>query len=380
RNGEAAMFETVKIDGFRGLEHLTVEGLGRVNLIVGKNGSGKTSLLEALEILGSNGRPSALTRGPERRREVSTSQVDERGRDDLDLRHLFHGHELHLGQAFRLDGVRAGSPVVVNCTIVPMPERQLAARGEQGQLLILPELEPEAGGGMELDDRDQTLGIRLISPDVQAGLTLQLQGSSARRSARAFLNAADKYPVQFLSTEGISLQVLRLLWDELVLTAEEARVIEVLQNLEPRVERLAFTGRDLFGGVAALIKLRDSSERLPLGTLGDGVKRLLAVAVMLARAADGVLLVDEIDTGLHHSTLEALWQVVVLGARRLNVQVFATSHSGDCVRALAHLYEHHPESTQDVALFRLEAGGHAAVRYTAEELAVAAQHHIELRG
>jgi len=119
---------------------------------------------------------------------------------------------------------------------------------------------------------------------------------------------------------------------------------------------------------------------MPLGSLGDGIRRLLALAICVANAKEGVLLVDEIDTGLHYTTLESMWRVVVETARRLNVQIFATSHSNDCVQALASLQSDEPDVASDVSVHRIERGAAAAVPYTAAEIEIAARHHVEVRG
>jgi AAA15 family ATPase/GTPase len=106
----------------------------------------------------------------------------------------------------------------------------------------------------------------------------------------------------------------------------------------------------------------------------------LALAIFLARAAGGVLLVDEIDTGLHYTTLESMWRFVIETARRLDVQVFATSHSGDCVRSLAWLQSDDSNLASEVSVHRIEKGVNEAVRYSAAEIETAARHHIEVRG
>jgi predicted ATPase len=94
------MIHTLTIQGYRGFSHLEVGGLGRVNLLVGRNNSGKSSVLEALYLLATNGDPSAVWRVLTRRGEQA--EHSEPGRapretQELDVSHLFHGHELRPG-------------------------------------------------------------------------------------------------------------------------------------------------------------------------------------------------------------------------------------------------------------------------------------------
>ena len=184
----------------------------------------------------------------------------------------------------------------------------------------------------------------------------------------------------FLGTEGAPASSLQQIWDSLVLTSEEEKVTAAMKIIEPSIERLAFTSRETRLSSVAFVKLAGEDERVPLGSLGDGIRRLLALAIFLARASGGVLLVDEIDTGLHWTTLESMWRFVVETARRLDVQVFATSHSGDCVRALAWLHLDDPDLASEVSVYRMEKGLEAAVLYSAAEIETAARHHIEVRG
>jgi len=106
---------------------------------------------------------------------------------------------------------------------------------------------------------------------------------------------------------------------------------------------------------------------------------LLVLAMNLVRSAGGYLLVDEIDTGLHYSVMVKMWKLVVETARRLDIQVFATTHSLDCIQALAGLYESEPDVRDDISLHRIEKGAPASIRYSADEILNAAQRQVEVR-
>jgi AAA15 family ATPase/GTPase len=99
------MINSVDIDGYRGFKNYKVHELGRVNLLVGKNNSGKTSVLEALYLLSSGGDPYAIwqicsRRGEQINFEERTSRF---GRNmEVDVSHLFNGHELYIGQKFSI--------------------------------------------------------------------------------------------------------------------------------------------------------------------------------------------------------------------------------------------------------------------------------------
>jgi len=364
------MYEFIGIKRFRQFQAFELPGLTRVNLLVGRNNAGKTSLLEAIEILALGGRTSSLLRSLRRRGEVSSATSEEGlTRMEPDVRHLFPGHRLEAGLSFEFE---ARSDTVTNhvwCEV----------KRDESQL----ELSPDA---MDLEPR---LALKLRGPEAPEGIELRvstggtLLGDPPRRVQVLSPQRTTPQggpPVVFLGTEGASGGSLQQIWDSLVLTSEEEKVTSAMKIIEPSIERLAFTSREPRASSAAFVKLAGEDHRVPLGSLGDGTRRLLGLAIFLARATGGVLLIDEIDTGLHYTTLESMWRFVIETARRLDVQVFATTHSGDCVRALAWLQSDDPALAAEVSVHRVDRGGDASVPYSAAEIETAARHHIEVRG
>jgi len=111
--------------------------------------------------------------------------------------------------------------------------------------------------------------------------------------------------------------------------------------------------------------------------MGDGVWRMLAMALALVRCRGGVLLIDEIDTGLHFTTLASMWEMILEASERFGVQVYATSHSQDCLLSLASVS--HRRGPREVSVQRIEAGKSFSTPFTERELWMAAQRGIEMR-
>ena len=347
------MLKTLTIKGFRCFRELHVEPLTRVNLFVGKNGSGKTSLLDAAELV-AMGSVEGLARSAVRRGElidspaVLTPAEEKYSEHVVAPRHLFFGHGLKAGKTFRIEAETAH---FVECTAEHASSNEtviltlyfvshLTPQGHPDRLTISP-----AGG--------------ILPPP--------------RRRAEA------NPPVNFLKAEGVDAFSLNQLWDRVVLTPEEETVIKGLRIIEPRVDRLAFLSRERNLPPVILAKLSSLDQRLPLATLGGGMEHMLAVALNLASAQKGFLLVDEIDTGLHYSVMVDMWRLVVETARRLDIQVFATTHSLDCVDALAQLRRKYPEIAAEVTVHRVEKDAPKTVVYEVDEIVIAAEGHIEVR-
>ena len=149
-------------------------------------------------------------------------------------------------------------------------------------------------------------------------------------------------------------------WDVIALTDEEDRAMQALKLiLGSDVDRVAVIGDDgsryRRQGRRAVVKLQSQAKPVPLISLGDGAMRLFGVALALANSRDGFLLIDEAENGIHHTVQRDFWRMVLKTADENNVQVFATTHSYDCVRGFAQAVTEC--GGIDGALVRLERRG-----------------------
>ena len=68
--------------------------------------------------------------------------------------------------------------------------------------------------------------------------------------------------------------------------------------------------------------------------MGDGINRILTIILAMVNCENGYLLIDEFENGLHYSVQEKLWEIIFYLAKRLNIQVFATTHSNDTIEVI----------------------------------------------
>ena len=379
------MLSNLEIHGFRTFAHLRIDGLARVNLFVGANNCGKTSVLEAGEILLAGGRPWILLRSPTRRGDGFLPE----GRfapQTVDIRHLFHGHELKIGASFTIEGGGTRQRRV-SCEVVQASSGD--ERPAQPELLglVSDPIGPLGPGGPSgpgafgpeeslaiTVSGDQTGANRVLGLAEGGGLSISL---ASRPTAR---EEGEESPFNFIGTVDPDYR-LAPLWDKIVLTPNEDRVTQALQIIEPSIERVASLSRPSGRGTPSpiVVRLRGSEARVPIGSMGDGLKRLLVLSVNLVTSAGGCLFVDEIDSGLHYSVIAKMWQLLIETARRLDVQVCASTHSLDCLQALAGVCEKKPDLAGEVAVHRLEKDQETATRYGADELALAVRHEMEIR-
>lgn len=170
----------------------------------------------------------------------------------------------------------------------------------------------------------------------------------------------------------------------MVLTEREKYVLDALRVVEPAIERIAPIAlerpplaRPTRSGV--FVKLENVEERVPLGSLGDGLWRMLGLALALANCRGGVLLVDEIDTGLHYTVMEDMWRMVGERAAALSVQVFATTHSRDCWESLRAISKPELISSGEVTIHRIDRQRKEGIRFGKDAILAAAERSLEVR-
>lgn len=371
------MLKNIKIENFRGFQSFELQQLGRVNLLVGTNNSGKTSILEAIQLLCSRNNLEPLAEVMINRGEYFFNDDSKLRRRDLDICHLFYGHEIQAGSKFLISGVNHNIREEVIGSIQV---------GSLQQNKDVPIISDEQLNSFNDNSFDETFDFTLQwnkEPEIWKRPLSANAGISEhyiRRSPISTKNSVTK--TQFVTSSSLTTQKMTELFNQVVLTPEEEVLTESLQTIEPKIERIAsiaterYRASDSRGGF--FIRLSDTSQRVPIGSLGEGVWRMLGLALATVCASDGVLFIDDIDTGLHFSVMSDMWKLVCKTAKRLNVQVFATTHNSDCWTSLANVAKEE-DGEDGITIQRIEKNKSTAVAFTEREIIIAAQRGIEVR-
>lgn len=390
------MFKTITIENFRGLQYFNLKEVGRINLLVGENNSGKTSILEAIELLCSENKIETLDKVMSSRGEYLEAE-DTRIKDReqiFDVRHLFWGHEVEPSRYFSISGR--------NENHLEMLVGAIQNKGEVSTYLtndkngIYSDKNHEGSSDALIDDfneiefviewkRGEEVHKIKIPLVLSVGLPAYYSryASSSRRLRDVGSSKRIRYRTQFVTSSSFTPKKMIELFEQLVLTPEEKLVQEALQIVEPRIERIASISSPIYrradsrGGF--MVRLSDSDRRVPIGSMGDGIWRILGLALATVCAGGGVLLVDEIDTGLHFTAMSDMWKLIWETAKRLDVQVFATTHSSDCWTSLASVASQEEAVEDGIRIHRIERGKETGVVFSDREIVVAAQRGFEVR-
>ena len=324
------MLDSLLIKNFRALEHLEVPQLGRVNLLVGKNNAGKSSVLEALRLYaGCAQRPLLEAIAQEHDEPYVLGEAD----DALPFQALFTGRQFPAVDGVKVE-IGSAKDARRKLTIEHVFSQETEGQSDSGLVVRrqiiskaqLPEALYEASAALQVVKGERTLPPMLLA--------------TAGPRLRSFLQESGLVePCGWVPTRFIAKDELAQDWDKVALTADEEAFKRALRIVAPELEDLAFVSDPdsrLYRSRpsrSAKVKLAGLPSPVPLSSMGDGIQRVLQLTLKLLAAKGGFLLIDEFENGLHYSVQEKLWQLIFELSEQLDVQVFATTHSWDCIES-----------------------------------------------
>ncbi len=173
------------------------------------------------------------------------------------------------------------------------------------------------------------------------------------------------------------------MWDEITLTGQEVDISAAMRLLQEDVESVHILTGMFAGGYfpsrGGIVVGLTGQGRLPLGSMGDGMRRMMALSTSLAFTKDGCLFVDEIDTGLHYSVMANMWKLVIEKAIASNIQVFATTHSWDCIAGLSELLSDDPHLVGEAAIHKIDSVVPHSISFAGESVVRLGKANIDPR-
>lgn len=359
------MLRDLTVQNYRCFENFHIDGLERVNLFVGNNNSGKTSLLEAIYLLAANNKHDSLIKILINRGEIilqhsigenlvtKDREVIPQFHHIESIKHIFYNYELKAEHKVNILGTE-----YENRSNYHKPTISIFSLPRRNNLSLI------------ISSKDYS------GQDTRTEFSILPQEKNLLVSYVSSLNYQDNNI--FLSKSKTDSQQMQVFWDDIYLTTKEDKVVESLRIIEPKIERIGFYNNQIYSNVR--FKVQGYDHPIPLSSMGEGMYCILTLVMSLVTAENGVLLVDEIETGLHYEAQIDMWRLILETAKELNVQVFATTHSWDCIAAFQEALEE-VEDQSIGKLFRLDSkyGKLRAVEYNAEDLEIAVRHSIEVR-
>jgi AAA15 family ATPase/GTPase len=361
------MFKKIAIKGFRGIKELELDDFRQINLFVGKNNCGKSTILESLYLAIS----------------PTNAHLPVKINMFRGLQYLDENMWLTLFHKMSRD-----SNITISTELNNKDERKLVIEPNMKSATNVAITNTKIRN-KTIDVSGDISGSSLMFPVING---LRIEYSVKQKNVKNWI----KYNAQvtldgnnleitppkgykenlkgtYLNPQTIFLDIPKI-FDEIQVRKQIDLIVDVLKEIDDSLVNLSL-GKDVIYCDIGLDRL------MPINVMGDGMYRLLAIVLAISTQQDGILLIDEIDTGLHYSTQEVLWNVIFKSAKKFNVQIFASTHSLECIKAFSSTYFNQLSKEVDIKLYRIEKRDDdiKAIDYDGEVLAASLESGWEMR-
>lgn len=348
------MFHQIDIQNFRGIRNAAIKGLGQVNLFWGRNNCGKSSLLDAIFLVAGQSNPILP---------VNINRMrDYRGISESDFALNF----------FNLDTEN---------------KIQIYAYNQEPRRLIISELKSTAS---KVDVLDASSDLSTTAQVKKYGYILSFSNDGKEMHSSLILNSKNgseveqKIDIDNRYLENLLCRYINSKFDfqtsleglsKVIENKAEQYMLDSLRVVEPAIKDILVSQSDILVDIGL-------ERRIPINLLGDGIRKMLAIASTIYECRNGIVLIDEVSNGFHYSVMTNLWKVILQAAKDNNVQVFATTHDIDSIKGLSRaIGEMNNLPDGFVCSFKLQKKGTdlIAFRYSTEQLGYAIEQEIEMR-
>ena len=373
------MYKNIDIKNFRNIRHLNIEDLGRINVLLGKNNSGKTTVLESLFLLFGASNPELILRIHDFR-DLFLKEAN-------DLSFIFHN--LDFNNTIK---IRASSGNQNEGADKDFREISISPSYSSGNTITIEaKAEKKAQADVKSLSYDSAIKEKEInelvldaiikkkhSQKIKSKLTLNIDGAgNVMFNLTPPLNYTESLYCTYVTPKiPLALNLQKEL-EHLVVNKQQDEFIAMLKAIDPRITSISF-------GTNQMIYVDVGMQQLiPLNLSGDGLRRYLSLLLTVYNSRGGAVLIDELENGLHFSTLVDLWDSLIRLSQKLNVQLFITTHNIETLRALKSALEKDSNQgfqTQVKAYTLRDIGGeHKSYKYDFESFEHAINQRIELR-
>jgi AAA15 family ATPase/GTPase len=344
----------IEIENFRGISRASINDFQTINLFVGKNNACKTSVLEAifLSIGVSNPR---LPLSIDAFRQLVHTEED-------DFRFIFYNLDYN------------------NSLVIKSRFDNTHCR----DLKIYPIFRGEILTNTQSIDNSSSMDIN--ANGISLDFTVKEKNNSEKKYASNIIFEGGRFTSEIADdysevmrgaflTNGI---VDHKKLENIIIQKKQNPLIQALKKIDPSIDNIVIGGNNMIYVDIGIQRL------IPINLLGDGLKRLLYILVAIADSKDGIVLIDEIENGLHFSAQKVLWASILEASKMYNVQLFITSHSKESLFFLKEVlhendYQDFQNATACYYLRKDDTNTLKSYKYNFDKFEYAIEQDIELR-
>ena len=323
----------LKIEKFRGIKNLELNELNDINIILGDNNSGKTSILEAINLLKSDNIFNLFSMLKNRNLSY----------DINNFIYYFPIHENNIKMhANLLKGKTNLDISYEEKSVVFDKETYVAGLNEELKAAYSRLIDMSQQHGKE----DKKIICKIKYNDVEKEydfLNFDLKyGRISENYSDDIVKIITETPFDHFKN------TLSIMPDILSSDSYSKMYIEVLRLFDSSIENVMIINNKNYPFIFDVYVKKENEDPMPLSIFGDGLKKVALLGSFLVKSRDGILLIDEIETSLHHKYYSDVFAFIVRIARAFNVQVFITTHNDETIKEFLKINEKYKDNKNDI--------------------------------
>lgn len=348
------VFKNIRIDNYRGISHLEINDFSDVNVFLGKNNIGKSTVLESLFMLTGMSNPEIPQKVNSIRNHLIASPID-------DVRYIFHNMDIDIHPIFEAD-LDGGNKRKLEISV-----RKYDYLADYSQNGLSSDLS-KTFNGIEVKfnhingKNESFTNTRYITRN--GSIQNQINNEYVEVLSALYLPAN-------LYDQNINSDISNIIKNN-----RKDVLLTMLKEFDSQITTVESLPEGVFVGYDGIDGL------MPISMLGDGLRRYLCIVAAIANQNNKILFLDEIDNGIHYTSYEELWKNVFVLAQKFQKQIFVTTHSREVLFALNNVLKHRPEYQSLAGLYTIEktiSGENKSYRYGYKGLSQAFENNIEIR-
>ena len=305
----------ISIQSFKGIKDLKLEDLKSINILVGDNNSKKTTVLEAIELFERPYDFISHIKRVSRKYNIKNIRYNK-------IKEMFYNYDLE-------------NEININLN---MKEKlnTLSIKGKEEQLVYM-----DGDNKDKINDFDRTILRYEFNNESKEFIMNDNQESFIRSKKQVkLLNIGYMMPIDTYINDS-SIEAI----DKVIQKGEKQRLIDILKIFDKNIVDLNFTSdRDIY-------ITKNDKISMSISSFGDGFKKVIILISKIIESENGILLVDEIETGIHKDIINDIFKEIINNSQLYNTQVIATTHSLEVIGALLNKFNNNLDA---IAVYRLE--------------------------
>ncbi|MDR0895200.1 MAG: AAA family ATPase [Prevotellaceae bacterium] len=347
----------IKIENFRCFDKIEVNGLSKVNVFVGANNSGKSSILEAVFLTMGMSNPMLP---------VTLNSIRGLGVNDLQahpsfFKYLFHDLSLDNTPSFKANFADTSERSLVLCPLYARrPSNEFSS-------IHIPEV-----NGVEM----RFTSINAARETISSKSSVSFEGINVKMEQSN--DYQEPCQTSFVTVDSKDNKTTLQRLSDIVKTNRGISILDSLQCFDPKIKGI----QPLSDGI--YFRVEGVKELLPSNIMGDGIRRFLNIIVTIEEGMSSFVCIDEIENGLHYTAHKTLWKALMSYVLQHDIQLFVTTHNIETLSYLTQVLEEEQfapmqEYTKVFKIAKTKLKGYQAFEYAFDGMQTIVDNQIEIR-